>query len=111
MRLSDLLHTRVFDADGTDLGSVDDVRMVQDGPMLLPFGNALRVEGLMVGHRSLGTRLGFVRGGVKGPWLLRVIFSTLERRAHYVDWEDVSSWDGETIRLTKRESELGQLPT
>jgi hypothetical protein len=111
MHLSDLLHARVIDADGTDIGGVEDVRMVQDGPLLLPFGAAFRVEGLMVGHRSVGTRLGFVRGGVKGPWLLRVIFSTLERRARYVKWEDVAQWDGTTVRITKRRAELDALPT
>jgi hypothetical protein len=112
MRLSDLMSSRVVDADGTDLGTVDDVRMVQDGPLLLPFGTAFRVEGLMVGHRSLATRLGYVRGGVRGPWLLKVIFSALERRARYVDWQaDVERWDGTTLYLTKRHHDLGQLPT
>jgi hypothetical protein len=109
MRLSDLLHSRVIDADGTDIGSVDDVRMVQDGPMLLPFGAAFRVEGLMVGHRSVGTRLGYVRGGLRGPWLLRIIFTALERRARYVDWEDVVEWDGTTVRVAKRRTELKSL--
>jgi hypothetical protein len=111
MRLSDLLHTRVVDTDGMNIGSVDDVRMVQDGPLLLPFGHAFRVEGLMVGHRNVGTRLGYVRGGVRGPWLVRVIFSALERRACYVDWEDVESWDGTVVRLRKRREDLGPLPT
>ena len=54
MNLSDLLHSHVLDADGISLGSVDDVRMVQDGPLLLPFGAAFRVEGLMVGHGNRG---------------------------------------------------------
>jgi hypothetical protein len=110
MHLSDLLHSRVIDADGADIGSVDDVRMVQDGPLLLPFGAAFRVEGLMVGHRSIGTRLGYVRGGVKGPRLLRAIFSALERRARYVEWDDVATWDGTTVRITKRRDELDALP-
>jgi len=111
MRLSDLMHARVVDVDGTDIGSVEDVRMVQNGPLLLPFGAAFRVEGLMVGRRTVGTRLGYVRGGVKGPWLLRTIFSALERRAHYVEWEDVEQWDGTTVRITKRRAELDPLPT
>jgi hypothetical protein len=111
MRLSDLLHARVLDADGTDIGSVDDVRMVQDGPLLLPFGAAFRVEGLMVGHGGVRTRLGYVRGGVKGPWLLRRIFSALEHRARYVEWDDVATWDESTVRLTKRRDELDALPT
>jgi hypothetical protein len=109
MNLSDLLHSQVLDADGNSLGSVDDVRMVQDGPLSLPFGAAFRVEGLMVGHRSIGTRLGYVRGGLKGPWLLRVIFTALERRARYVLWDDVVTWDGTTVHLAKRRDELGPI--
>ena len=109
MNLSDLLHSRVVDADGIDIGSVDDVRMVQDGPLLLPFGAAFRVDGLMVGHRSIGTRLGYVRGGLKGPWLLRVIFTALERRARYVQWDDVETWDGSVVRVTKPRAELGSV--
>ncbi len=106
MHLSDLLHSKVLDADGAPLGSVDDVRLVQDGPLLLPFGAAFRVEGLMVGHRSVGTRLGYMRRGVRGPWLLRVIFAALERRARYVPWEDVLTWDGSTVRVGKRRDEF-----
>jgi hypothetical protein len=109
MHLSDLLHSHVLDADGASLGSVDDVRMVQDGPLLLPFGTAFRVEGLMVGHRSVGTRLGYVRRGVKGPWLLRVIFTALERRARYVPWDDVVEWDGTTVRVGRRRDEFGPI--
>ncbi len=107
MHLSDLLHSQVLGADGASLGSVDDVRLVQDGPLLLPFGAAFRVEGLMVGHRSVGTRLGYVRRGVRGPWLLRIIFAALERRARYVPWDDVVAWDGRTVRVGKRRDELG----
>jgi hypothetical protein len=109
MHLSDLLHSEVVDVNGVTLGSVDDVRLVQDGPLLLPFGAALRVEGLMVGHRSVGTRLGYVRGGIRGPWLLRVIFTALERRAYYVPWHDVATWDGDTVHVAKRRDELGSL--
>jgi hypothetical protein len=111
MRLSDLMRCRVVDANGADIGGVADVRMVQDGPMLLPFGNAFRVEGLMVGRHSLATRLGYVRGGVRGPFLLRVVFSALERRARYVAWEDVATVDDSTIRLRKARAELDQLST
>jgi hypothetical protein len=109
MNLSDLLHSEVVDADGVRLGSVDDVRVVQDGPLLLPFGAAFRVEGLMIGHRSVGTRLGFTRGGLRGPWLLRAIFAAFERRAKYVPWDAVASWDGEVVRVTKRREELGSI--
>jgi hypothetical protein len=63
----------------------------------------------MVGRRSVGTRLGFVRGGLKGPWLLRAVFSALERRAAYVDWDDVESWDGNTVHVGRRRDELDRL--
>src|SRR5436305_8769256 len=106
MRLSDLMHSQVYDADGAKIGPVGDVVVIQDGPMLLPFGAAFRIDGLMVGHRSFGTRLGYVRGGVKGPWLLRAMFSALERRARYVPWDDVATWDGEVVRLRVRGGDL-----
>src|SRR5438045_1964266 len=93
MRLSELLHARVIDSDGADLGGVDDVLLVQDGPFLDPFGAAFRVEGLVVGHRAVGTRLGYHRGDVTGPWLLKAFFSRLARGAKYVPWEAVEEWD------------------
>jgi hypothetical protein len=110
MLLSELLNARVVDVDGKDLGLVEDVRLVQDGPLLLPFGAALRVTGVIVGRGALGIRLGYYRGGVQGPWLLRMIFERLERRARYVNWDDVANWDGDTVRLTRRADDLGPIP-
>jgi hypothetical protein len=111
MRLSELLRAKVVDTSGNDLGSVDDVLLVQDGPMLAPFGAALRVEGLVVGRGAVGARLGYHRGAVDGPWLLRVLFRALERRARYVRWEQVESWDGEVVRIAGRGEELGAPPS
>jgi hypothetical protein len=99
MRLSDLLHSTVVDASGTELGSVDDVRLVQDGPAMANFDAALRVEGLVVGRGAVGLRLGYHRAGVKGPWLLRRLFTRIERRARYVSWADVASWEADLVTL------------
>ena len=110
MRLSELLHAVVIDADGMELGSVDDVRLVQDGPLLLPFGAALRVEGLVVGHRGVGTRLGFGRRDVTGPWLLRKIFGALARQARYAPWELVETFQDGVVRLRVPRSQLGPPP-
>ena len=99
MNLSDLIHAPVVDRDGTRLGRVEDVCLVQDGPPLLPFGAALRVDALIVGRHNIGTRLGYNREGVKGPWLLRTIFAALERRARVIPWEAVESWDGRVVRV------------
>jgi hypothetical protein len=110
MRLSELLHSVVVDSDGVELGSVDDIRLVQDGPLLLPFGAALRVEGLVVGHSAVGTRLGFGRTNVTGPWLLLKLFGALERRARYAPWELVETFDEGVVRLRAPRSQLGPPP-
>jgi hypothetical protein len=100
MRLiSELLDSNVIDVDGDVLGSVNDVRLVQDGPLLDGFGAALRIDGLVVGAGSLAVRLGYHRHRVSGPALLKAIFGALERRAKYVPWEHVEAWTGTTVRL------------
>lgn len=109
MRLSDLLHSTVVDADGNELGSIDDVRLVQDGPVLANFGAALRVDGLVVGRGAVGLRLGYHRAGVHGPWLLKRIFTAFERRARFVAWEQVREWDGGAVRLHVRSDDLPRL--
>ncbi len=106
MNLSDLLHAHVVDVDGNDVGSVDDVCLVQDGPLLEPFGAAFRVEGLAIGHRAIGRRLGYHHGGLTAPWLVRVILDAFTANSRYVAWDDVETWDGAVIRITKRKDEL-----
>jgi hypothetical protein len=110
MHLSDLMRSHVFDADGRDLGRVRDVQLVQDGPLVLPFGASFRVETLVVGGHSFGTRLGYERGGLRGPWLLRVLFRRFERGARYVDWDDVRTWDGTRVHVAKSADELSRQP-
>jgi hypothetical protein len=110
MLLSDLLHSTVVDAGGRELGPVDDVHVVQDGPVVEGFGATLRVVGLVVGHGALGVRLGFHRTSMKGPWLLAALFRRLERRALYVPWGDVEDHDGGVVHLAKAREELGPPP-
>jgi hypothetical protein len=93
MRLSELLGRPVLDADGRAMGTVKDVRLVQDGPYVEGFGQALRVEGLLFGRGALGVRLGMARANVQGPWPLTTVFRRLERRARYVEWDDVTRHD------------------
>ncbi len=99
MRLSELLSSEVIAEDGTAVGSVVDLRAVQDGPIQPNFGASLRIDGLVVGRRGIAFRLGFHRLGVRGPWLLKALFGRLERRARYVEWERVVSCDSGTIRI------------
>lgn len=99
VRLSDLLHAKVFDADGTSLGLVKDVRLVQDGPLIEGFGHGLRLDGIVVGGRLLGVRLGFMRHEITGPWLIARLFRALEKRTSYFVWDDVESWEPGIVLL------------
>ena len=97
MRLSDLLRSEVVDTNGRRYGTIEDVLIVQDGPLLLPFGAAFRVDRIIVGTGRAGTRLGYNREGLRGPWLLRVLFGAIERRAHDIPWAAVVEWNGRTV--------------
>jgi hypothetical protein len=111
VRLSDLLRSEVVSTDGHRYGTVEDVRLVQDGPLLLPFGVSFRVDRLVIGTRRVGTRLGYHRGGVRGPRLLRALFGAGERRTHSVAWDAVLDWDGRTIRVDADRVERGDQPS
>jgi hypothetical protein len=106
VRLSELIHAKVVDEDGRRRGRVHDVRLVQDGP-LSGADAAFRVDAVVIGAGSLGTRLGYLRGGVKGPWLLRTVFGRLERRASVVPMGDVE-WDAAARRVTVRAATIDE---
>jgi hypothetical protein len=106
--ISDVMGVEAVDADGHRLGKVTDVRLVQDGPFIEGFGNALRVDSLVIGRGGIASRLGYVRGGVRGPWALRVLASALEGKAWHVPWTDVSVRDG-GIAVRRSSTELDRL--
>ena len=108
MQISDVMGRRVADADGERVGKVTDVRLVQDGPFVEGFGNTLRVDALVVGRGGVASRLGYVRGGVRGPWLLKVLATALEGRAFLVPWEDLQDTDA-GFTTTRRRAELPRL--
>ena len=106
MRLSDLVHRPVVDSGGRSVGYVQDVRAVQDGPVLGSWGAAFRVEGLIVTRRRWTSVLGFDAGRERGPAAVARLVGMLLRRSHFVPWEDVVSWDGERIAIAVREEDL-----
>jgi hypothetical protein len=106
--ISDVMGVEAVDADGRRLGKVTDVRLVQDGPWIEGFGNALRVDSLVIGRGGIASRLGYVRGGVRGPWLLRVVASALEGEAWHVPWTDISVRDG-GLTVRRGRTELDRL--
>jgi sporulation protein YlmC with PRC-barrel domain len=89
MRLSDLLEAEVVDRNGDRIGHVHDVRLIQDGPPLGTWGAALRLEGLVVGRGSIGTRLGITRPRMKGPWVLKLLFGRQRASRVLVPWDRV----------------------
>jgi sporulation protein YlmC with PRC-barrel domain len=97
MRLSDLLDSEVVDRNGQRIGHVHDVRLVQDGPPLGTWGAALRLEGVVVGPGSIGTRLGMARPEVKGPWILKLLFARRRSSRILVPWDLVRDIGDERI--------------
>jgi sporulation protein YlmC with PRC-barrel domain len=88
MRLSDLVDHEVVDECGNRLGVVHEVHLVQDGSPVDGIDHAMRVHGLDVGRGGIARRLGYVRGAVRGPWLLRVLLA--RGTVHYVPWDRVA---------------------
>jgi hypothetical protein len=102
VRASDLLRYRVRTADGVDLGRVTDFRAIQDGPVVAGTQRAFRVDRLVVGRGGLADRLGYLRGEIAGPWLVRTVMRRFERRAHLVRIVDIDRWDDDRHRLVLR---------
>jgi sporulation protein YlmC with PRC-barrel domain len=99
VRVSDLLGAEVLGAHGAELGRVYDVRLVQDGLVVGPFGASLRLRSLLIGVSAIGARLGFERSDMQGPWPLRAAFSALHGRMRPAVWEEIASIEQDRIRL------------
>jgi hypothetical protein len=99
-RVSDLLASEVRRADGTLVGRVREVRIVQDGPIIGGLQAGFRVDALLVGKRSLGVRLGYHAGHIRGPWLLNTLFRRSADHVTAVPMTDVDNWDHERRVVT-----------
>jgi hypothetical protein len=110
MRASDLLESRVFDAERNDLGQVHDIRMVREGPVQGVFGPGYVVKALIVGPAAVGVRLGFDRSGMKGPGWLKALFRWLHRDARLVEWSLIGRIEGKEIHLRVRTQDLPPVP-
>jgi hypothetical protein len=71
---------------------------------------SFRIEGIVVGRGALGTRLGYDRADIRGPWLLKTLFGWLHRHARYVAWEDVAALSNHKIVVTKAWDDLPEPP-
>jgi sporulation protein YlmC with PRC-barrel domain len=106
MRLSDLLGSEVIAESGHKIGRIHEVRGVQDGPLQDAFGAALRIEGVIVGRGSIGTRLGFDRTDVKAPAAVRFIIESLVGRRLYVPWERITAIQEHCINISGSAADL-----
>ena len=104
LRLSDLLDHDVVDEQGHELGIVHEAHLVQDGPQIGGLDHALRLHGLYVGRGGAARRLGYVRGVVRGPWLLRMLLR--HGTVRYVPWARVGDI-GERITVSGDGRDLG----
>ena len=108
MRLTELLGAEVVDQAGQSAGHVHDVRLVQDGPLIGGFGASLRLDGLIVGRRAVGARLGSERRRMKGPLPVRLLFGWLHHDGRYVEWERIERIEPGRILIS---GAAGDLPT
>jgi hypothetical protein len=99
MRLSDLLNKPVLDAAGRRVGYVLDVRLVQDGPVLAETNASFRLHDLLVGPHRVGARLGYERADLRGPGLLKAIFSRVHARDESYAWDRIASIEEDCVRL------------
>ncbi len=110
MRVTDLLGCRVVDRTGARVGRVHDVRMVQDGPPIGPFGAAPRTHALIAGSPAVGVRLGFGRADVHGPWVVDAVFRRLHRDLRVIPWDLVAALQEGVIVLRATDRQLPRVP-
>jgi sporulation protein YlmC with PRC-barrel domain len=104
LRLSDLLDHPVVDERGNALGVVHEAHLVQDGPQVAGIDTSLRLHGLYVGRGGAARRLGYVRGVVRGPAVLRILL--MHGTIRYVPWDRIADL-GEEIVVSGDGSDLG----
>jgi hypothetical protein len=104
VHLAEVLWSQAFTEDGAELGQVHDVRLQltlhDDG------SHDLTVEGIIVGVGALSARLGYAYGDVEGPWVLKRLLGWLGRKARYIEWELVSSFEDGRVVVTASRDDL-----
>jgi hypothetical protein len=106
MRLTDVLEARLVDGDGVDLGRIRDVWLVQDGTPIGPFGAALRIERVEAGAVAVGSRLGYARASMTGPWPIAAFFHRRHARGVAARWSDIAALEEGRVRLRLPAGEL-----
>lgn len=101
--LSDLLGSTVLDADGRELGPLQDVRARRDAGE-----GRLKLHSIVVGGHRLAHSFGYVEGRTTGPWLLRrLVTSRGGGEAAIVPVRMVADWNP-PVRLSVAARDLPQ---
>ncbi|MFI9592291.1 hypothetical protein [Nonomuraea sp. NPDC052265] len=88
----------VTDAAGEVVGRVADVRLRQDGPLLMGVQNAFRISDLIVVPRRTGKLFGYERGpGGRAPWLVETLIRHRLKGSKLVAWDQLA-WEHGTWR-------------
>jgi len=107
MRLTELLGAEVVDQAGRPAGRVHDVRLVQDGPLPAGgFGASLRLDGLIVGRRAVGARLGYDRSRMRGPLPVKLLFGWVRHDGRYVTWDRVERLEDGRVLISGSADDL-----
>jgi hypothetical protein len=107
VRISDLVGSLVFDADGEPVDGVGEVRLLAHGPAIDAVAVPITVDGLLVGLGTFGDRLGYAHpGGPTRPFPLDRLFRAGKRRARFVPWAAVAALEPRAIRLGIRAADL-----
>jgi hypothetical protein len=94
----------VFDADHQRVGTLADVVLVQDGPVLEGRTASLRVAGLIVVASRHMRLLGYERD--VRPAIFRLVVRRLAERTFNVTWDEVAWIDDGGVHLQTRASQL-----
>ena len=89
MRTADVIGAVVIDAHGLEIGKVHDLRMARDGREAASAPYA--VTHLLVAAGTVGTRLGYGYGHMRGPWPISALLRRGMHRGYAVRWDQVAS--------------------
>jgi sporulation protein YlmC with PRC-barrel domain len=107
MRLSELLGREVLDRDERHIGTVADVRLVQDARLVGGHDAAFRLSGLIVVERHHVRLFGYERD--VGPWLVRKVVDRFCGGIVFIAWDDIEDIAAETIRTRRTANECRPL--
>ncbi|KRA24500.1 hypothetical protein ASD65_08760 [Microbacterium sp. Root61] len=98
MLLSELLGRRVRTPDGSEIGTVVDVRFRRSARNGRREGD-LELIALLVSPHSRTSMYGYERGRVDRPWLIAAVISWLHRNSRIIPWECVSRVEKDAVIL------------